>query len=71
MFVVHAGTLTMQLRVDKKTYWVLSRETFAARSLAFVDTQREHTLTAEEFAFSRTAFQPDIDTTRYLLQSQF
>jgi hypothetical protein len=72
MFVVDPGTLTVQIRVDKGTYWVLSRETFAAGSIYGVDTgTAQHSLYDEEFKSAQQSFGPEIDRTRYLLQSTF
>ena len=73
MFVVHTGMLTVQVRVDKGSYWVMSRQTFAAPSsvLGVDTTTLQHELSALEFVRARWAFQSELDTTRYLLQSQF
>ncbi len=68
MFVVHTGMLTVRVRLDKGSYWVMSRQTFTAPSVPGVDTAR---LSALEFARAREAFQSELDTTRYLLQSTF
>jgi hypothetical protein len=72
MFVVHTGMLTVRVRLDKGSYWVMSRQTFTAPSVPGVDTARlQHDLSALEFARAREAFQSELDTTRYLLQSTF
>ena len=72
MFVANPGAITMQVRVDKKSYWVMSRETFLAKSIYGVDTSTpSHSIYDEEFKWARQAFQPEIDTTRYLLQTSF
>jgi len=72
MFVVNTGVLAVQVRLDKGSYWVMSRQTFTAPSVPRVDTARlQHDLSALEFASAREAFQSELDTTRYLLQSTF
>ena len=72
MFIVHEGTLTVEVRLDKGSYWVLSRETFTAPSVYGVDTTTLfHSLYDLEFSTASEAFQPEIDTTRYLLSSKF
>jgi len=71
LFVVHPGTVTAQIRIDKGPYWVLSRETFRTPSLVGVDTNRWHSLSQQEFELARSEFQAEIDSTRYLLQSAF
>jgi hypothetical protein len=72
MFVVNPGTLTVQVRLDKKQYWVMSRETFEAKSIHRVDTTTAYrSFYDQEFEWAREAFQPELDSTRYLLQSTF
>jgi len=76
MFNVLAGTLTVQVRLDKGDYWVLSRESFALPSGPNGEQTLEQFLTRprpdselyEQFLFR---FQTEIDTTRYLLASTF
>ena len=72
MFVVHTGTLTVQVSLDKGSYWVLSRETFTAPSIRGVDTATlQHDLSDVEFRRASEAFQPERDPPRYLLSSKF
>lgn len=72
LFFAHPGMLTMLVRVDKKQYWLSSRETFKAQSIHGVGiTTDYHTLHDEEFKWALQEFQAELDTTRYLLQSRF
>jgi len=64
-------TITTQVRVDKGSYWVMSRETFIAPSVYRVNTSELHSLYDDEFTAARQAFQPELDTTRFILQSKF
>lgn len=72
LFVVDAGTLTIQLRVDKGGYWVMSRETVDGPVVTpgFNLTQLA-SLYDQDFKRAHEFFQTEIDTTRFLLQSMF
>jgi hypothetical protein len=48
LFVSHPGTITARVRVDKGSYWVMSRETFEVPQLTGVDTHTWHDLTTSK-----------------------
>jgi hypothetical protein len=79
LFAVHAGTVTVQVRVDKGSYWVLSRDTYRVPSNPeeeFYDRQlreiiSDRVITDEEFRWVHIQLQSHIDSSRYLLQTTF
>ena len=62
MFATNPGEVTVLVRLDKQAYWVLSREVFAYPSMTSWGTKAE-------LHAAQIALQPQIDTTRYLLQT--
>lgn len=67
-FVVHSGKLTIQVRVDRGKYWVLSRETFDVKKPVSVTVSEYRPfLSEEENKILWSAFQNEIDATRALI----
>ena len=62
VFATNPGEVTVLVRVDKRTYWTLSREMFRDPSITLWATE-------PQLYQTRLALQPQIDTTRYLLQT--
>jgi hypothetical protein len=71
MWVEQWGTLTVQVRVDKGRYWVMSRETILAPEGPLLDTSVAKALSDDEFSAARAMFEAEIERTRFLLTSQF
>jgi len=71
VFVVHPGFVTVQVRIDKNNYWVMSRETYqnpdSLKSLSMYDAFPNQKKQKELLA----VFQNNVDKTRYLLRSTF
>lgn len=71
--------VTVLVRVDKGSYWVLSRETFRAPSSpdaefydpALTEAISDRVIADDERAQAHLALQPLIDSTRYLIQTRF
>jgi hypothetical protein len=64
-FVVHPGKVTVQIRVDRGSYWVLSRETFLRDRRTSVDLSRyKPFLSLDEQRALIRDFQERIDSTR-------
>ena len=79
IFTGLSQTVTVRVRVDKGSYWVLSRETFrvpSSPSAEFYDSTlveiiSDRAIEDDEHALAHLALQPQIDSTRYLLQTRF
>lgn len=69
MFIVHPDTVTVQIRNNKTQYWVLSRQTFSTSDLGLENINPEES--KENFNLYRVAFQNEIDSTRFVLDSEF
>lgn len=69
MFSVFPKTVTVQTRVDKGTYWVLSRQTFSITDPKLSSLNPE--ASDNNFRLFLSHFQTEIDTTRYVLGSEF
>ncbi len=71
--------VTVLVRVDRGSYWVLSRETFRAPSApdaefydpTLAEIISDRAITEDEQAQAHLALQPLIDSTRYLIQTRF
>jgi hypothetical protein len=71
--------VTVLVRVDKGSYWVLSRETFRAPSApdaefhdpTLTEIISDRVIADSEHAQAHLALQPLIDSTRYLIQTRF
>jgi hypothetical protein len=79
LFAIHSGSITVQVRIDKGSYWVLSRDTYRVPSSPqdeFYDRQltdiiSDRVITNDEFGWAHLQLQPQIDSTRCLLQTTF
>lgn len=69
MFVVHPQTVTIQIRKNKGTYWVLSRQTFSVSEPQLININPESS--EQNFSLYQNFFQNEIDTTRHILDSEF
>ena len=69
MFVVHPQTITTQIRENKGTYWVLSRQTFSVSEPQLVNINPESS--EQNFSLYQSSFQNEIDSTRHVLDSEF
>jgi hypothetical protein len=67
VFVVTAGEVVAQVRRDHGTYWVLSRETFAADAVPGGALDPHRALSPNEVRRIIDALRLQIDTTRHLL----
>lgn len=74
-FVVHPYSVTVQIRVDKGDYWVLSRQTFKIKNnypdqtdIPYSDLQ--YILIDAPLTIDQT-MQNQIDNTRYILNNEF
>ena len=74
-FVVHPNSVTVQIRVDKGDYWVMSRQTFNIKTnypdqtdISFSDLQ--YILVDAPDTLNQT-MQNQIDNTRYILNNDF
>lgn len=66
--LVHAGKLTIQVRVDRGKYWVLSRETFEVNKPVSVRVDEYRpVLSEEENKILWNTFQDEVDATRALI----
>lgn len=67
-FVVQPGKLTIQIRVDRGKYWVLSRETFDANKAVSVNVNDYRpVLSEEENRILWNVYQNEVDATRTLI----
>ena len=71
MFVFRPGTVTVQVRRDRGSYWLLSRETLVAANGKAASPLSGAQLTGPSFAAARVQLETQIDSTRYVLQSTF
>lgn len=69
MFVVHPQTVTVQIRRNKGSYWILSRQTFSVSESQLINANPESS--EQNFALYQNSFQNEIDTTRHVLDSEF
>ena len=66
--VVHPGKLTIQVRVDRGKYWVLSRETFDVnRTVSVKVDEYRPFLSEEEKKILWNTYQNEVDATRALI----
>lgn len=71
IFSVHPGTVTVQLRVKKDGYWILSRETLKMPEPALVDVrQYKPSFTDDEVSLMHRQLQNDIDETRAFVRTE-
>ena len=72
IFIDVPGFVTVQTRIDKGQYWVLSRETFKPKKFPLVDLSSSKLLLSEsEKNLLLLTYQLEIDETRLLLNSKF
>ncbi len=72
IFIGVPGFVTVQTRIDKGQYWVLSRETFKPKKFPLVDLSSSKLLLSEsEKNLLLLTYQLEIDETRLLLNSKF
>ena len=72
IFIDVPGFVTVQIRIDKGQYWVLSRETFKPKKFPLVDLSSSKLLLSEsEKNLLLLTYQLEIDETRLLLNSKF
>jgi|TARA_B110000902_G_C13969603_1_gene460685 outer membrane lipopolysaccharide assembly protein LptE/RlpB len=78
MFIVTPGLLTMQIRIDKGEYWVMSRDTYKPKEKMISNALDSSdfsvsslVLTDSERALLMSDYQAEIDETRFLLNSKF
>lgn len=69
IFTLNPKTVTIQIRNDKNTYWVLSRQTFPAENKEIADINPE--LSKQNFLLYQNFFQNEIDATRYVINYEF
>jgi hypothetical protein len=71
-FTGSPDSVTIQVRRDKKDYWILSRQTFSLTPGAPISGEAlKHDYSASEIAKLRKFFQNEIDRTRLLLSESF
>jgi len=71
-FTVHPNSVTVQVRREKKGYWILSRQTFALTTGAPVSgAALKHNYSDADITQLRHWLQNDIDRTRFLLSDTF
>lgn len=71
-FTVHPNSVTVQVRREKKGYWILSRQTFVLTTGAPVSgAALKHNYSDADITRLRHWFQNDIDRTRFLLSDTF
>lgn len=71
-FTVQPGSVTVQVRREKKGYWILSRQTFAlTRGAPVSGAALKHNYSDSEITRLCHWFQNDIDRTRLLLSETF
>ena len=72
IFIDVPGFVTVQIRIDKGQYWVLSRETFKPKKFPLVDlSSSKLPLSESEKNLLLLTYQLEIDETRLLLNSKF
>ena len=72
IFIGVPGFVTVQTRIDKGQYWVLSREIFKPKKFPLVDLSSSKLLLSEsEKNLLLLTYQLEIDETRLLLNSKF
>jgi hypothetical protein len=72
LFVTSPGSVTALTRLDKGDYWVLCRETFLGKSIPnFNINEYKPYLSHEENRLLWSFYNSEIDSTRFLIASQF
>ncbi len=66
-FVVHPNSVTVQIRVDKGNYWVLSRQTFESQN----NYPNQSNVSYSDLLLNFEDMQNKIDDTRYILNNDF
>lgn len=77
LFSVHKNAITMRVRVDKGTYWVLSRQTFKPEVTSNLQILDQYTVPESQELLSPfdkaliDSLQHETDETRFLLKNSF
>ena len=78
MFIVTPGLLTMQIRIDKGEYWVMSRDTYKPKEKMISNALDSTDFSVASLSISESErdllmsdYQAEIDETRFLLNSKF
>ena len=66
-FVLHPNSVTVQIRVDKGGYWVLSRQTFESKN----NYPDQTNVSYSDLLLNFEDMQNKIDNTRYILNNDF
>ena len=66
-FVVHPNSITVQIRIDKGDYWLLSRETFESKN----NYPDQTDVTFSDLLLKFEDMQNRIDNTKYILNNEF
>lgn len=66
-FVVYPYSITVQIRVDKGDYWILSRQTFESKN----DYPEQTNVSYANLLLNFEDMQNKIDNTRYILNNEF
>lgn len=74
-FVTEPNTVTVQIRVDKGDYWVLSRQTFLTKDNLTVNSDLEYSSLSyirinDDNLLDQSIFN-QIDNTRYIINNDF
>ena len=66
-FVVHPNSVTVQIRIDKGDYWVMSRETFESKN----NYPDQTNVSYSDLLLNFEDMQNRIDNTEYILNNEF
>ncbi|MDP2642511.1 MAG: hypothetical protein Q8P62_01565 [Candidatus Peregrinibacteria bacterium] len=66
-FVVHPNSVTVQIRIDKGDYWVMSRETFESKN----NYPDQTDVSYSDLLLNFEDMQNRIDNTKYILNNEF